>query len=382
MLGESAPARLPRRLALLGALPDQQPLPRYLSILIGGIADAGVEIDLLLPPGEVDRPLEIPANIQRFPLDIRRERIALADLRRYLQARRPSVILSNRDGTNALLARLAKSERPLTVLRIGTNLMERLRDKHLLWRWWSQQRLARTLAAADALIGVSEGACCALRELLRGRTLPPIAPIYNPVDLLGFRQLAQQPIDHPWLEPKEVPVVLGVGRLVRAKDYPSLIRAFRLVRNRLECRLVILGEGRQRSRLEALVRRLGLEGAVDLHGFVPNPFPYMARADLLVLSSVFEGNPNVLLEAMCVGTPCVATDCRSGPRETLADGRFGRLVPPGDTQALAEAMVETFAHPPDPCLLEEATRRFDRAAAIASYLRVLGLAPDADRDTP
>jgi glycosyltransferase involved in cell wall biosynthesis len=170
-------------------------------------------------------------------------------------------------------------------------------------------------------------------------------------------------------------VILSVGRLVRAKDYPTLIRAFALVRKRQECRLIVLGEGRQRPRLESLIRRLGLADSVDLPGFAPNPFAYMARADLLALSSIFEGNPNVLVEAMAVGTPCVATDCRSGPRETLAGGRYGPLVPTGDARALAQALLATLAHPPEPALLAEAIGRFDRDRAVAAYLHALNLAP-------
>jgi glycosyltransferase involved in cell wall biosynthesis len=252
---------------------------------------------------------------------------------------------------------------------------QKLKGKHLLKRWWAKRGLASTFAAADTLIGVSDGVCAALERLLRGRRAPPIRRIYNPIDLEAFARLAREPAAHPWLQAKETPVILSVGRLVRAKDYPTLIRAFALVRKRQECRLIVLGEGRQRPRLESLIRRLGLADSVDLPGFAPNPFAYMARADLLALSSIFEGNPNVLVEAMAVGTPCVATDCRSGPRETLAGGRYGPLVPTGDARALAQALLATLAHPPEPALLAEAIGRFDRDRAVAAYLHALNPAP-------
>ena len=374
------PLPAPPRLAIVGFLPDQRPLPRYMCILIEGLAEAGVEIDLLLPAGGPPDDLGLDRDVPVYPLEPEDDRSALADLRRYLGERAPQAILSNRDRSSALLARLSRQERPRTVLRIGTNVAEKLKGKHLVRRWWTRRRLADTFARADALIGISDGACDALRELLRGRRRPPIVRIYNPIDRTAFRRQAEEPISHPWFLHKEVPIVLSVGRLVRAKDYPTLLRAFRRVRERLDCRLVILGDGRQRKRLEGLVRSLDLTETVDLPGFAPNPFPYMARADLFVLSSRFEGFANVLAEALAVGTPCVATDCKSGPREILASGKYGRLVPTSDAHALADAILETIQQRPDQALLNEAIRRFDRDTAIGAYLEALRLRPPSIQD--
>jgi glycosyltransferase involved in cell wall biosynthesis len=274
------------------------------------------------------------------------------------------------------LARLSKNERPLTALRIGTNVIQKLKGRNPLRRWWARQRLAATYASADLVIGVSDGACQAMRELIGARETPHIARIYNPIDLGAFRRMAAEPVAHPWFLDKTRPLVLSAGRLVRAKDFPTLLHAFRRVQERTNSRLVILGEGRQRAKLERMSRQLGLAEAVDLPGFSPNPFAYMARADLFVLSSLYEGFGNVLAEAMAVGTPCVATDCRSGPREILADGRYGHLVRPGNAEALADAILESLARPPRPDLLVEALHRFDRDAAVGAYQRALGLAPE------
>ena len=343
------------------------------------MARAGVEIDLLLPiadqtiVGPVAAELGLQCDVRCFPMDGEDEREALADLRRYLTDNRPSAVLTNRDRATAVLARVPRDQRPFTVSRVGTNIDARLAGKHLLRRWSAKRELVRSLMGVDALVGVSDGVCQALERLLGDGLAPPIERIYNPIDAEAFARLAATPPAHPWLTSKKTPVVLSVGRLVRAKDYPTLIRAFRLVRNKLDCRLIVLGEGRQRARLQRLVDRLGLAGCVDLPGHAANPFAYMARADLLALSSIFEGNPNVLVEALAVGTACVATDCPSGPSETLADGRYGRLVPPRDPPALAAAILEGLERPPDPRLLREAIQRFDRDAAVAAYLRVLRL---------
>jgi len=349
-------------------------------ILIEGLAEAGVEIDLLLPSGGPPDDLGLDRHVQVYPLEPEDDRAALADLRRYIGERAPQAILSNRDRSSALLARLSGNDRPRTVLRIGTNVDEKLKGKHLLRRWWTRRRMADNFARADALIGISDGACDALRELLRGRRSPPIVRIYNPIDRTSFRRQAEEPISHPWFLHKEAPIVLSVGRLVRAKDYPTLLRAFRRVRERSDSRLVILGDGRQRKRLEGLILKLGLRDAVDLPGFAPNPFPYMAHDDLFVLSSRFEGFANVLAEALAVGTPCVATDCKSGPREILASGKYGRLVPTGDAHALADAILETIQQRPDQALLNEAIRRFDRDTAIGAYLDALRLRPPSIQD--
>ena len=367
----------PKRLAIAGFLGGPHAISRLMGTLIRGMADAGIEVDLLLPPGQPAATQDFGPAVTAFPLHSSDDRVALSDLRDYLRGRHPDALLSNRDRSSALMAKLDRDERPRTVLRIGTNVVEKLGKKSFLVRRKARRHLVEVLSSADALIGISEGACAALRELFSRREAPPIHRIYNCIDLAEVARLAAAPVSHPWLADKARPVILSVGRLVRAKDYPTLIRAFRRVRDHADCRLIILGEGRQRPRLETLIHRLGLRGDVDLPGFYPNPFAFMNKADVFVLSSVFEGFGNVLTEALAVGLPCVATDCRSGPREILLGGRYGPLVGVGNPRDLAEAIVATLATPPDAALLQEAVQRFTPETAVASYLRVLGLADEA-----
>jgi len=159
------------------------------------------------------------------------------------------------------------------------------------------------------------------------------------------------------------------------KDQETMLRALALLPE--DYRLVIFGEGKQRPRLEVLVKKLGLGSRVDFPGYVSNPFAHVARADLFVLSSSFEGFCNALLEALVVGTPAVSTDCPSGPREILDGGRYGRLVPIGQPRALAEAILETMDHPPSPAMLEEAVARLQIEQAVPKYLDALGLSVPA-----
>jgi len=141
---------------------------------------------------------------------------------------------------------------------------------------------------------------------------------------------------------------LSIGRLTKAKNYSTLIEAFAKVRQQRDVRLAILGNGEERPSLEGLVRRLGLENDVWLPGFVDPPYPYLARASVFVQSSIWEGFPTVIVEALAFGVPVVSTDCPSGPREILENGRFGELVPVGDVEALADAIRRALDVPHDP----------------------------------
>jgi glycosyltransferase involved in cell wall biosynthesis len=169
--------------------------------------------------------------------------------------------------------------------------------------------------------------------------------IHNAVAIESAAELARAAPSHPWLEardprePHDEKLLLSVGRLVRKKDQRGLLDAFALVREKLPARLVVFGEGPMRRALETRIGELGLGDAVALPGHTDNPFAEIARADLFVLSSISEGMPSALIEALACGTPVVSTDCPSGPREILDAGRYGELVEVGDAEALAAAML-------------------------------------------
>ncbi len=181
---------------------------------------------------------------------------------------------------------------------------------------------------ADTVIAVSEGVADDLVSCL-GLSRAQITVIPNPVVSDDIEALANEPLEHPWFAPGAPPVLLAAGRLTTQKAFPTLLQAFaRLVPER-DLRLMILGEGPDRGALQAEIDALGLGARVALPGFDPNPFRYLARARLFVLSSAWEGLPGVLIQAMACGTPVVSTDCPSGPREVLENGRLGPLVPVG-----------------------------------------------------
>jgi glycosyltransferase involved in cell wall biosynthesis len=194
--------------------------------------------------------------------------------------------------------------------------------------------------------------------------------IHNPVVTPELFRQVREPVDHPWFAAGMPPVVLAVGRLTWEKDFPTLIRAFAAVRRQRDARLLILGEGPERDALAALVAQLGLERDVQLPGWARNPHAFMARAGVFVLSSVSEGLPTVLIEALAAAVPVVATDCVSGPREILQDGRLGPLVPPGDPDALATAIHRQLAEP-RPAEAQDGWHSFSIDVATEGYLRLL-----------
>ena len=161
--------------------------------------------------------------------------------------------------------------------------------------------------------------------------------------------------------------LLAVGNLIPIKDYSTLLAAFALLRQRVDAQLLILGEGNCRNELEAQATKLGIEGSLYMLGFVKDPSPYYHRADLHILSSAGEGFGNVIVEALAAGTPVVSTDCPSGPREILCNGKFGRLVPVGDASKMAWAMAESLATAPDRLALKARAQDFSIDKAVDKY---------------
>lgn len=233
---------------------------------------------------------------------------------------------------------------------------------------------------SDRVVAVSQGVARELNQYF-GVPEEKLCVIYSPILSEGVLKKAAEPVDHDWFKEGQPPVVLTVGRLTSAKNQETLIRAFACVRQQTNIRLIILGEGEKRAELEALISRLGLEADVSLPGFQENPFAFMARARLFVLSSASEGLPGVLIQALGCGCPVVSTDCPSGPREILQDGRFGQLVPVGDDAAMAEAILQSLNEKKRPPCDSGDLEPFTVEYSTREYLKVL-LGDRGDGDRP
>jgi glycosyltransferase involved in cell wall biosynthesis len=214
------------------------------------------------------------------------------------------------------------------------------------WRYRAMPALMRWLyPRADAVVAVSEGVREDLHQLSGHRVQPLV--IHNPVLPANLAVRMQAPVDHPWMNDPRLDVVMTLSRLSPEKDIPTLLRAFAaLVQRRPNARLVIGGEGPEREALVRQISALGLMDRVALVGLLVNPFAWLAKARVFALASRFEGFGNVLVEAMACGAAVVSTDCPVGPREILADGRLGALVPVGDHLIMAAALEQALVQGP------------------------------------
>ncbi|MES9970796.1 MAG: glycosyltransferase [Candidatus Thiodiazotropha sp.] len=362
-------------LSILASFSGEGGVERMVLNLVNAMAERGLRIDLLLIKTRSRHLDEIHPAVNPIDLGSRHTLTSLLPLVRYLKQTQPPCLLAAKDraGRIAVIARiLAAASDTRLVLRLGTNLTAAFAHKSP-WRLFIRRLPIRLLyPRIDRIIAVSEG----VREdtlAVSGVALEKVVVVRNPVVTPQLLEAADAPSPHPWLGDGEIPVILGVGRLTLQKDFPTLLRAFAELRARMPCRLIILGDGRQREKLQAMSKELGISEALALPGFTPNPYAYMKRADLFVLSSRWEGSPNALTEAMALGTPVVSTDCPSGPSELLDGGRIAPLVPMGNWQALAKAMQRMLEEPPDPALLRESVGEYNAQQSAAHYLDVMGL---------
>jgi glycosyltransferase involved in cell wall biosynthesis len=369
-----APEAKSSRLAVLISFSGEGGVERMVLNLVEGFAARGLAVDLLAIRADSAHLGALPAGVQLIDLGVRHSGLAILPLARYLRQARPAALLVAKDRAirAAVLARGLAGSRVRIVGRLGTNLSAALEGRSGLARWLRVAPMRWFYPRVEHVVCVSHGVLEDTRALT-GLPAACLSVIRNPVLTPRLASLAVEAVDHPWASDPGVPLILGAGRLTEQKDFPTLVRAFARLRKQRAARLVILGDGRQRGMLEALATELGVAGDVALPGFTPNPYAWMARARLFVLSSAWEGSPNVLTEALALGTPSVATDCPSGPREILAGGRWGALVAVGDDAALARAIAETLDAPQPAEVLRAAVAEYTRDAAVAAYLRVLGL---------
>jgi glycosyltransferase involved in cell wall biosynthesis len=296
----------------------------------------------------------------------------------FLKTCKPEVVISALFVANiiAAIAKAASRSRTHLILTEHVPIRTYLQnDARLLRRLWVPPLMRLTYVVAQDVVAVSRGAAQSLALVLGKNTSERIKVIYNPVDLARIEAMASAEVSiGSW----SVPTIINVGRLIEQKDQQTLIRAFAKVRSRRPCRLVILGEGEKRATLVALAERLGVGSDVFLPGFIPNPYNWMKKSAVFVLSSKFEGLPTVLIEAMQCGIPVISADCPSGPAEILEHGQWGTLFAPGDIDALASAIDDAL----DGKLVADVRQRaadFSIDAAVSRYAALFPLKDAAAR---
>lgn len=345
--------------------------------MANALVERGYPVDVLseAPAARfVDEPL-LDARVGRVILG--KGRAAFRQLRAYAD-RHPGVrIVSALDHYNLRAALLKREcgERIHVMLTQRENLSADAAWRARIKYWLITRGVRKWFSQADAVVTVSRGLERDLRDNF-GVDPQRLHTIYNPAFRANFVESARAPVEHPWLADKTRPLIIAAGRLHFVKGFDDLLKAFALLRRQREARLIILGEGKQRAALERLVGELKLGESVQLPGRVGSIAPWIARADLFVLSSRREGLPAVLIEALALGARIVATRCPSGPEEILDDGRWGELVPVGDVPALAQAMQNALTGPePDRAAMQARAAQFSLESALQDYLELWNRAP-------
>ena len=265
---------------------------------------------------------------------------------KYLHKEKPDIILSALEHINliSIAASFFCRKKPKVIITERSTL-SRLhkyaahKTSHILVARFIMPYLAKIFyKKADLIICVSKGVADDISKIIGD--LPSIKVIYNPVTDDSILKLVTEPITDFNISKEGLPIIIAVGRLTKAKDYSTMLKAVSIVLKDMPVRLLIVGDGEEREKIENFIKENGISDSVHLLGFQKNPLKYMAKADIFVLSSVIEGFPNVLVEAMACGVPVISTDCQSGPSEIIENGKNGLLVPVGDENLLAQAIVK------------------------------------------
>ena len=368
------------RIACFFSTSGHSGVDRAAAHLIPALARRDYRVDLLKVRRHGPDLAEVPPGVRVIDLGSRHTYACLPAVARYLRRERPAVLLSDKDRVNRTalfartLARLGDRVPTRLVFSSGTTISIDLATRGPVERWVQRNSMGRLYPFADQVIVTSAGVADDMSDYtgLPRRLIRVVPSPVVPESL--FTDPLPRP-DHPWLRDPAAPLILSAGELCHRKGFDTLLDAFARLRAQRPCRLMILGRGSEREALLARAAALGVAADFALPGYVLKPYAYMAHADLFAFTSRWEGLGFVLIEALAVGTPAVSTDCPSGPREVLADGRYGPLVPVGDSAALARALADTLDHPLPPERLREAARPYGIEAATDAYLDAMGLPP-------
>ncbi len=354
--------------------------------LAEGFSRRGHSVDMVVISGKGPLVSELPSSVQLVELATtfsagilcrrgsRRRKIFFSQfaLACYLRKNRPDVLLAAANHVNlaAIGARKLSGTKIPLITRVSNHLSTSLLQGHQLAKKVRYYLACRLYRQADAIITVAEGIA---DDIKSSAEIPShrVTTIYNPTFTLDLVDKAAASLQHPWFVPGAPPVIIGVGRLTEQKDFITLVKAFSLLRKKRKARLVILGEGKDRNKISSLIEDLGLVDDVEMPGYVDNPIAWMANASVFCLSSIWEGLPGVLIEAMAAGCPVVSTDCPGGASEILENGKYGPLVHPGDDKALAAAISTVLDAPIDREVLKLRAADFSVENAINGYLEVL-----------
>ena len=336
------------------------------------LAARGHDVNLIIGyiPGEYN--FESPKNLTTTIFEQKKVRGLLWPLVRYLQTEKPEVVFSAEDHLNVtvLIAALLAGFKGKISGSSRVTPFDTYSKTPFSKRWILKQLAQIVNSRADALTCVSKDMVLQYQEVFHAA---PHVCVYNIVDDSHSRNRMKEEVNHPWVLGRKSPLLIAAGRLAPWKGFDDLIEAMALLKVKCDARLLILGDGPERQCLQALIDVRGLRKTVELVGYVENPLKFFRQADVFVLSSLVEGLPNVLVEAMMCGCTPVATDCPTGPREVLNEGKYGYLVPVRDSKTMAEAIIKAIQGPIPKYLLDEAVVPFQENNVINQHFEILGI---------
>lgn len=336
------------------------------------LAARGHDVEFVI--GYIDDEFEAP-TVDGVKVTVWRQptvRKMLLPLIRHLHIEKPNIVFSAEDHLNTmvLLAAVLSGSKAKISGSSRVTPFDTYSSKIFSKRWILKQAARALMWRADVLTCVSQDMVTQYRKVF---SAPPHVCVYNIVDDRASRERILEPVDHPWIRDKSIPLVIGAGRLAPWKGFANLINAVAIISSRRRVRLLILGDGPLKLELQTLIERHNLNESIQLVGYVNNPLKYFANADVFALSSLVEGMPNVLVEAMMCGCTPVATDCPTGPRELLQGGKYGYLVPVGEPEALAAGIEQALDMPIPQSTLDLAVAAFEESTIINQHFELLGV---------
>ncbi len=278
-----------------------------------------------------------------FPRSIYFNIASFWGLIRYLKKEQPNSLMTARNAPLGVLVKFFLKIRTQIIIREPLHISSMLKNKSMLIRSFNFMIKKFVYKYSDKVIAISDGVA---QDLIKNFNLSPnkVRVIYNPSADPEIKNLSNENVTHPWFQ-IDIPVIIGIGRLTHQKDFSTLIKAFSILRKEKDWTLIIIGEGSERSKIESLISKENLKDDIELMGFQVNPWKYLSKSNLFVLSSLWEGFGNVIVESMYLGTPVISTDCPSGPREILKNGDLGNLVPPADPELLSTEILNFLNFP-------------------------------------
>lgn len=335
--------------------------------IIKGFLEQGHQVDLVLAQTTGPFLKDVPPNCRIVDLKAKRLAVSFPTLISYLIKEQPIALISGLNYANIIAILSVKAARVSTkaIVVVHSTLSRSIQNARGIRQKLIPFLMQLSYPKTNIVVAVSQGVADDLKNVL-SLSEDKVKVIYNPVVDNELLQKADHFVQHEWFQKGSPPVIIAVGRLIKAKDYPTLLWAFGEVKREMDCRLIILGEGEERKPLEHLAEQLGVSKYLWMPGFVNNPYKYMKRAKVFVLSSRWEGLPTVLVEALACGITVISTDCPSGPREILKNGKYGRLVPVGDFSKLAQEIKEALQEE-TPCVSPESWKQFEINTAAKAY---------------